>query len=1001
MTVRARGQRGQTVHLADATGVHLGETKRAIQRLGDVAEERMMTVESLGTSDHDDALLDSQLEFEPAPFASYGGFRPSLRWTAQRKLRGRRDECDALDGILANVRTGQSQVLVVRGDPGVGKTALLDYLVERAHGCRVARISGVESEMRLAFAGLHQLCAPFLDRLEVLPGPQRDALGTAFGILDAAAPDRFLVGLAVLSLLSCVAEERPLICTVDDADLLDRESTQALAFAIRRLAAEPVAIVFSAGRDGGSRDLTDLPELVVGGLAEGDARALLRSVVTGPLDERVLERIVAETHGNPLALLELSRGRTPEELAGGFGLIDYPGLPGRLEESFRQRLSSLPTASRLLLLIAAAEPVLDSLAIWRAAELLGMDAQAGEAAAAAGIAEFGGQVKFCHPLARSAVYRGASPRERQAVHSALAEAADPELDPDRRAWHRALATPGLDEDAAAELDRSAGRARARGGIAAAAAFQRMAAELTPDAARRGERALAAAQAKNRIGATDVALRMLTMADAAPLNDLQRARAELLRAQIAADSGQGRDAPRLMLAAAKGLEALDLTLARATYGDAFSAALAAGRLASRGGGMLDVGRAARSAWAAAPSAGAAALLVEGLAIMTTDGYAAGAPLLKQAVSAFCECEMSTDETSFVLPLVCRVAPELWDDESWLRLSTRLVGIAREAGALNVLPLALTSAAMLRVLAGDFSVARSMASEAEAIARVVGRPIGRYASLSIAAWCGREAEVTQLIAASMDDMIDRGEGRWLSASEWASAVLHNGLGRYSEALLVAERVGEQHREFGWPTWSLAELVEAAVRAGKPERGTPALRRLSERARAGGSSWALGLEARSRALLSDGDAADRLYCEAIERLRRTRIRTELARAHLLYGEWLRRERRRVEARGHLRAAHEMLSAMGIDGFAERARRELLATGETVRKRSVETRDELTAQEEQIARLASEGRSNPEIGGELFLSPRTVEWHLRKVFAKLGISSRKELPGALPNTQRVTLVA
>ena len=890
--------------------------------------------------------------------------------------------------------------MVMRGEPGAGKTALLDYLVDCADGCRVSRVSGVESEMRLAFAGLHQLCAPFLDRLDGLPGPQRDALGTAFGLREAAAPDRFLVGLAVLSLLSAVAGERPLICTVDDAHWLDRESTRALVFAIRHLVAEPVAIVFSAGRDADERDLSGLPELVVGGLAESDARALLRSVVTGPLDERVLHRIVAETRGNPLALLEISRGRTPEELAGGFGLLDHPSIPSRVEESFRQRLSPLPVASRLLLLVAAAEPVLDPLVIWRAAALLGIDAEAGGPAVAAGLIELGGQVQFCHPLARSAVYRTASPGERQLVHRALAEAADPDIDPDRRAWHRALATPGLDEDVAAELDRSAGRARARGGLAAGAAFQKMAAELTPDVARRGERALAAAQAKHRIGASDVALRVLTMADAAPLDDLQRARAELLRAQIAVDSSQGRDAPGLLLDAAKRLESMDLGLARATYGEAFSAALAAGRLARRGG-MDEVARAVRSAPAAAPSPGAADVLLDGLAIMTTDGYAAGAPLLKRAVSAFCEGEMSTNEGSFVLPLACRVAPEVWDDESWLRLSAGLIGVAREAGALSTLPLALMSAAALRVLAGELSVARSMAAEAEAIARAIGKPVGRHASLAIAAWHGREAEVTHLIAASIDDAIDRGEGEWLSAAEWASAVLYNGLGRYHEALVVAERACEQQLELGWATWSLAELIEAAARAGKPERAALALRRLSERTRASGSEWSLGVEARSRALLSGGDAAEHLYAEAVERLGRTRIRAELARAHLLYGEWLRREHRRVDAREHLRTAHEMLVEMGIDAFAERARRELLATGETVRKRTVETRDELTAQEEQIARLASEGRSNPEIGGQLYLSPRTVEWHLRKVFAKLGISSRKELLGTLPNAERMRLVA
>ncbi len=953
----------------------------------------------LDVVDRSDLLVAGDLEGAPALVARHDGSQLGSLATVQRRVRGRRKECEALDGILANVRTGQSQVLVMRGEPGVGKTALLDYMVERAHGCRVARILGAESETQLAFAGLHQLCCPFLDRLDALPDPQRDALDKAFGLRESAAPDRFLVGLAVLSLLSGVSQERPLICAVDDAHLLDRESTQALAFLIRRVVSERIAIVFSAGSDGGPSGLAGLPELVIGGLAESDALALLRSVVTGPLDERVLRRIVAETRGNPRALLDLPWDRTPEELAGGFGLL-APSLSGRVEESFRRRLSALSDASRLLLLLAAADRVLDPPAIWRAAALLELDGEAGEPATAAGLVELKGQVQFCHPLARTAVYRAASPLERQRVHRALAEVADPQLDPDRRAWHRALATPGLDEEVAAGLERSAGQARGRGGLAAAAAFQRMAAELTPDAARRGERALAAAQAEHRIGASDVALRVLTMADAAPLDDLQRARAERLRAQIGADSGHGRDAPGLLLDAAKRLEPLDLGLARAAYGDAFSAALAAGRLARRGG-MLEVAMAARFAPAATPSADAADLLLGGLAIITTDGYAAGAPLLKRAVSAFCACELSTDEGSFVLPLVCRAAPAVWSDETWLRISTGLVGVAREAGALSLLPVALTSAATLRVLAGDISAARLMAAEAEGIARVIGKPAGRYAALAIAAWRGREAEVTHLIGASMDEMIDRGEGEWLSAAEWASAVLNNGLGRYQQAFVVAERASEQDLELGWAIWSIAELVEAAVRAGKPERAAPALLRLSEQARASESEWALGIDARSRALLSNGEDADRLYGEAVERLGRTHIRAELARAHLLYGEWLRREGRRVDARNHLRTAHEMLAAMGIDGFAERARRELLATGETVRKRTARTRDELTPQEKQIASLAREGRTNLEIGGQLFLSPRTVEWHLRKVFTKLGIGSRRELHGALPIAERVTLPA
>ena len=459
-----------------------------------------------------------------------------------RRLLGRRSECAALDQLVASVRAGPSRVLVLRGEAGVGKSALLEYLVQHASGCGIARAVGAESEMELAYAGLQQLCAPYLDRLERLPGPQRGALGTAFGLRDGGAPDRFLVGLAALSLLSDIAEKRPLVCIVDDAQWLDAASAQALAFVARRLGAESVGLVFAVREPGGEQHFAGLPELAVGGLADGDARELLGTVLAGPLDERVRDRIVAETRGNPLALLELPRGRTPAELAGGFGPSGGPAVPGRIEQSFRERLAPLPPSTRLLLLVAAAAPAGDPVLVWRAAAGLGIRPDAAASAAAMGLVDFGAQVRFSHPLVRSAVYRAGAPEERRRVHRALAEATDADVDPDRRAWHRARAAAGLDENVAAELERSAGRARARGGLAAGAAFHERAAELTPDLRRRAQRALLAAQGKHQAGAPDAALRLLAMAQAGPLDEHERARAQLLHAQITFAMTRGRDAP---------------------------------------------------------------------------------------------------------------------------------------------------------------------------------------------------------------------------------------------------------------------------------------------------------------------------------------------------------------------------------------------------------------------------------------------------------------------------
>jgi DNA-binding CsgD family transcriptional regulator len=905
-----------------------------------------------------------------------------------RRLLGRRSECAALDQLVASVGAGRSRALVVRGDAGIGKSALLEYLAQHSAGCAVARAAGVESEMELAYAGLQQLCVSFLDRVERLPGPQRDALGTAFGLRDGDAPDRFLVGLAVLSLLSDAAEDRPLVCIVDDAQWLDTASAQALAFAARRLGAESLGLVFAVRDPSRDPHFEGLPKLAVGGLDNRDAHELLATVVTGPLDERVRDRLVAETRGNPLALLELPRGLTPAELAGGFWLSEGHALSERIEQRFAERMAPLSPSTRLLLLVAAAEPLGDPVLVWRAAAELGIRPDAA-APAAAGLVDFGAQVRFDHPLVRSAVTRAAAPQERQRVHRALADATDADIDPDRRAWHRAHATAGLDEDVAAELEHSAGRARARGGLAAEAAFHERAVELTPDPRRRAQRALLAAKSKHQAGASDAALRLLAVAKAGPLDELEQARAQLLDAQITFALTRGRDAPPLLLEAAKRLEPLDAKLARETYLEAFGAALSAERLA-RGGDAREVAAAVLAAdWE--PSTRACDLLLDGLALLTYRGYVAAAPALKVALRAFRNERLSEEDELRWLWLACRIARALADEEGWDELTARHVELARHAGALSALPVALTDRVLVELFSGRIRVAMALAAESEAIVEATGSHLALRTSIVLANWRGRDPEAVALIDAHRQDVLRRGEGLWLSANDWGSAIRYNGLGRYEDALAAAERAADAARGLGPPILLLAELIEAAARSGQAERATGPLAELAEIAQAAGTDWALGTHARAAAMLAEGAAVERLYREAIERLSYVKTRATLARAHLLYGEWLRREHRRVDAREQLRAAYTMLSDMGMEAFTERARRELLATGETARKRTVDTLDDLTAQEVQVARLAADGQTNPEIGAQLFLSPRTVEWHLGKVFGKLGIGSRKELSSAL----------
>lgn len=888
---------------------------------------------------------------------------------------------------------------MLRGEAGAGKTALLEYVSAQAREFGITRVSGVESDMELAFAGLQLLCAPLMSQVEGLPEPQRDALAVAFGRGVGPVPDRFLVGLAVLSLLAAAAEQQPLLCLIDDAQWLDEVSTQVLGFVARRLLAEPVALVFAV-RDDGAEVLRGLPELEIGGLSDSDARDLLDSVVLGRIDERVRDRIIAETRGIPLAVLEVPHNVSAAELVGGFGTLTARPSAGHVEESFTRRIASLPRDTRLLVLAAAAEPVGDAGLLLRAAAYLGIPVDALAPAEAAGVVEFGPRIRFHHPLVRSAAYRAADLADRRAVHRALAEVTDPRLDPDRRAWHAANAAVGPDEEIAAELEASAGRAQSRGGIAAAATFLERAVALSADARLRGARALVAARAKRDAAAYGAAYELLAIADLSPLSERQRAEMAWLRAQMEFTRGRGREpgAPQIAAAAAQlldaagQLETIDDESAREAHLEALAAAMYASQCAPTGALAAVAESARRAAGRAADPQRPADLLLSGMSDLITGGLTAGVDRLRTALESWCSHAQRDDGEamrwlSLAFPIVQESAMgELWDDDVMHRLATAMVRNTRDAGALATLPSALAFRAGVHVLAGEFGDAATLLEEAEAISIATNHRPVKYHRLHLSAWRGDPDETGALIDVATEMATANGEGRLLGLTGYTTAILHNGLGRYEEAFAGARRACESD-DLGFSSWCLLELTEAAAHLGERDAAEEAVRRLERRAGDSGTDWGLGALAGAQALLADNEEADALFNEAIDRLARTRVVVQLARTHLRYGEWLRRGNHRSDARRHLGDAHEMFSRMGAEAFAERARRELVAAGEKVRKQPMRSGDELTAQESQIARLAADGLTNQEIGAQLFLSTHTVEWHLRKVFVKLGISSRRQL--------------
>jgi DNA-binding CsgD family transcriptional regulator len=903
-------------------------------------------------------------------------------------LIGRQSESAALEGLLREVRGGRSGVIVLRGEPGVGKTALLESVVDSASGFRVARATGVESEAELAFAALQQLLGPILKRLDDLPGPQRDALGAAFGLTASAAPERFLVGLAALSLLSNIAQEQPLLCVVDDAQWLDSASAQAFAFVARRLLAERVAFLIATRA--ADDDFAGLPELQISGLGDDDARALLSSVLQGPLDERVRDLIVGETAGNPLALLELPRGLSVAELSAGFAAPAAVPLVGRIEQSFQRRLQALPADSRRLLLIASAEPLADPERVWGAARLLGVAPDAAIPISEAGLMDIDTSVRFRHPLVRSAAYHAATPTQRRQAHSALASATDAELEPDRRAWHLAEAAAGADEAVACELERSAGRAQQRGGLAAAAAFLERAAELSPDNARRSLRMMLAAGAYLGAGAHGRAQALLQQSVPGLDDPASRAQAMRIEGAIRFADGRGGDTPSLLFGAAMALREIDQFQAREILMEAFEATMWAGRLTS-GTTLLDVAQAARAIPAPPDDGAAASLMLTGYTERLTTGYAAGVEWWRRAATAHRQ-EVASHQWQGML---WNATGELLDFETHCEIGRQRVRLARADGALVNLPVALACQAWNELLSGRVEVADTLVTEAETIAASIGTPDmpGAEGIMRMAVVCWRgapEQEARSLVEAVITQAVARGQGLGVTLAQYQLMILELALGHYEDARVAALAVYEEDPMY-IGSIGLADIVEATARSGDPDGARSALARLSERALASRTPWGMGLLARAQALLADDADAEPLYEEAVDFLGRSGAVTDLARSRLLYGEWLRRRRRRRDARRQLRLAHEMLQATGAMAFASRAATELLATGERARARVSETRDQLTPQERQVAQLAADGESNAEIAAQLFISPHTVAYHLRKVFNKLSVSSRNQLASAL----------
>jgi DNA-binding CsgD family transcriptional regulator len=903
-------------------------------------------------------------------------------------LLGRRQEQRRLTALLQGAREGRAGVLVLPGEAGIGKSALLSDIAKNADDFRVCRAGGVESEMELAYAGLQQLCGPLTGQDVQLTTLHQNVLDQVFGLTEGTPPERFLVGIAALDLVGTAAKKQPVVWLIDDAQWIDQASMQAIGFVARRLLAERV-LVLIATRDVSDEDeLAGLPELPISGLNTEDARRLFDSVVGGPTDPLVRDRIISETRGNPLALLELPRAWTTAELVEGLAESAGTPLTGRLESAFATRVRELPSDTQTLLALAAAEPKGDPALLWSAAQRLGLDWSAAAPAERAGLLEIGQGVYFRHPLVRAAAYRCAPLEKRLEVHRILAELADPIHDADRRAWHWACSTVGHDETIAVELERTAGRARARGGLLAAAALLERAVLLTPHGERRADRTLAAARAKRDAGAFESALRLLSVADSEPQSELRTALAEQLRGKIAFDQRRSSEAAELLFTAAQRIEPFAPRAAR----DMHLEALAAAVWAAGPGDRELVAKAAQAARATASEENpprAADLVLDAIATRMTEGYAAATPALAAALDAIRGHGLGSDDPDDLLWLTGNrlaglITTEVWDHEAALALAQRQVTVARESGALVQLQFALNFLANNVIVTGDLRGASALLEEERLLSAITRVSPNR--TMLIDALRGDTDRTVPLIQGMIEAAVKGGHGRVIFFAHYAAAVLYNGLGRHADALAHARQVIESDA-LGFQSFAAGELAEAASREGDNELLSFMSAWMRVRAAATPTEWALGMSARIQALEADGTDAESLYRDSIVHFGKTQLRIELARSQLLYGEWLRRERRNLDARIELRAALRLFREFGVEGFGNRARIELEATGERSRPPAADTPAQLTPQESQVARLAAEGLTNREIAARLFIGQSTVEYHLVKVFRKLDVKSRTQL--------------
>lgn len=898
-----------------------------------------------------------------------------------------------LDKLAADVRDGISGSLVFIGEPGVGKTRLLQYMADSATGVTTLWIVGAQSELRLGFAALHRLVMPYLNRLDRLTGPHRSALEVTFGLIDGPPPNRFLVSLAALALLSDVAAERPVLCLIDDAQWLDPESLAVLGFIARRLYADPVAMVFSAREH--AVDLTALDQLTtrrIAALDPASARAILRQAVPGTLDPRVSARVIDETGGNPLAILELLGELSADQLAGRFPLPRRLPVGRRMDGHFLAQVATLSPEARTVLLVAAACDD-DPSTVWRAGALLGVAVTAANPAVQQGIVSLEPRIAFRHPLLRSAVYDGATPEERQRVHDALATVAHRDGDDDRAAWHRAAAVTTFEETIAADLQKSAERAMRRGGYAMQATFLTRAAELSPATRDRARRYLAAAQAYLAAGDGAVAETLLDMATPALDDAGLHVAVQRLRAAISVFFSRHKDAPAILLEAATKVDPVDVALIREILFDAMQAAIVT-REYTAGTTLDEVANAVLGAardTRRPPSAND--LLLDGFATRIASGYADAVPLLRAAVAM-----MFTDETTTHVDIPSTIlgwfaADDLWDEQGRRAMFERAREIERRQGALGAMRITLAGLSTSQAWAGQMNDAENSYSEAEEISALIGVPPPATTGvlLEVRAWQGRESESRAVASSTADWGRQRGASILEIFALMGLTVLELGLGRYPEALRWGLQIFHCDPP-GFGNRVLSEIVEAGVRGGDRAAAEAALKRLSERATVAATPWALGLLARSRALMAADADAELYYREAIAQLTGTAVRTELARAHLLYGEWLRRKKRRRDAEAQLRTAYDMFVAMGAAAFAIRTGAERHATGQTTTDGArAHNPFGLTPQEAQVARQAGAGATNAEIASRLFVTTSTVEYHLSKVFRKLGVTSRRQLAAAL----------